>query len=79
MCLNITCNSQSCLRAVSPAVHCKYQHGFSALRALESVTPIRIPDYRPTCSCVFDLLIKHQNRLRAVGLGFIANLNIPGS
>ena len=51
----------------------------SALRALESVTHIRIPDYRPTCSCVFDLLIKHQTCLQAVGLGFIANLNIPGS
>ena len=41
-------------------------YDFSVLRTLEIATPIRIPDYRPTCSCVFHQLMASRFRLQAV-------------
>ena len=43
---------------------------FSVLRTLEIVTPIRIPDYRPTCSCSFTSRIKSPSWQQAVRKGF---------
>lgn len=41
-------------------------HDFSVLRTLEIATPIRIPDYRPPCSCSFTPLMDRMLCLRAV-------------
>ena len=47
-----------------------YIHDFSVLRTLEIATYIRIPDYRPTYSCMFTSLIESIRCLQAVTSAF---------
>ena len=49
-------------------------YDFSVLRTLEIATPIRIPDFRPSCSCLFARQIITQLRLLA---GMLCNC-LPG-
>ena len=41
-------------------------YDFSVLRTLEIATPIRIPDFRPSCSCSFTQLMDRMLCLQAV-------------
>ena len=41
-------------------------YDFSVLRTLETATPIRIPDFRPSCSCSFTQLMDRMLCLQAV-------------
>ena len=52
---------------------CRNTH-FSVLRTLEFVTDMRIPGYRPTCSCMFDCLIDRALCLQAVTCPAITEL-----
>ena len=51
-------------------------YDFSVLRTLEIATPIRIPDFRPTCSWLFIPLIESLLCLQAVTVAFYGGVII---